>query len=181
MTDSTAAPQPSPAYRWLVLVVISLAMFGNYYIYDSIAPIADLLKSELGFTDENIGFLYSSYSVAAVVILLFGGVLVELVPLVLPVVHGVFGHQQCLGGRLLHLMQHFQFRLQFTEGRVEFPEPPAVDADVFLDLAETLLGARQLLLLLLAGFPVVLDRLLDPGHQASDGFQCGSVIPGGCG
>ena len=79
MTDTAvpAAPQPSSAYRWLVLVVISLAMFGNYYIYDSIAPIADLLKSELGFTDENIGGLYSAYSVAAVAILLFGGVLVD--------------------------------------------------------------------------------------------------------
>ena len=70
MTDSTAAPQPSPAYRWLVLVVISLAMFGNYYVYDSIAPIADILKSDLGFTDENIGGLYSVYSIAAVLVLL---------------------------------------------------------------------------------------------------------------
>ena len=60
-----------------MLVVISLAMFGNYYIYDSIAPIADLLKSDLGFTDENIGSLYSFYSIAAVVILLFGGMLVD--------------------------------------------------------------------------------------------------------
>ena len=39
---------PSPAYRWLVLIVISLAMFGNYYLYDSIAPIADMLKADLG-------------------------------------------------------------------------------------------------------------------------------------
>jgi nitrate/nitrite transporter NarK len=79
MTDTAvpATPQPSSAYRWLVLVVISLAMFGNYYIYDSIAPIADLLKSDLGFTDENIGSLYSFYSIAAVVILLFGGMLVD--------------------------------------------------------------------------------------------------------
>jgi hypothetical protein len=38
MTDTavsgTPASQPSSAYRWLVLVVISLAMFGNYYVYD---------------------------------------------------------------------------------------------------------------------------------------------------
>jgi len=70
-------PQPSPAYRWLVLIVISLATFGNYYIYDSIAPIADILKSDLGFTDENIGSLYSMYSIAAVIILLFGGMIVD--------------------------------------------------------------------------------------------------------
>ena len=81
MTDSSAtavpAPQPSSAYRWLVLIVISLAMFGNYYIYDSIAPIADILKSELDFTDENIGSLYSVYSIAAVLVLLIGGMIVD--------------------------------------------------------------------------------------------------------
>ena len=81
MTDTavsgTPASQPSSAYRWLVLVVISLAMFGNYYIYDSIAPIADILKSDLGFSDENIGSLYSVYSVAAVLILLAGGMIVD--------------------------------------------------------------------------------------------------------
>lgn len=66
-----------PAYRWLVLVVISLAMFGNYYVYDSIAPIADMLKADLGFTDSNIGSLYSWYSIAAVIVLLLGGVFID--------------------------------------------------------------------------------------------------------
>ena len=74
MTDTSvssgATSQPSPAYRWLVLVVISVAMFGNYYVYDSIAPIADLLKSELGFTDANYGMLFSVYSAAAIIVLL---------------------------------------------------------------------------------------------------------------
>lgn len=81
MTDTIAAgastPQPSPAYRWLVLIVISVAMFGNYYVYDSIAPIADILKSELGFTDANYGMLFSAYSLAAVIVLLLGGVIID--------------------------------------------------------------------------------------------------------
>jgi MFS family permease len=81
MTDTSASgaltPQPSPAYRWLVLVVISVAMFGNYYVYDSIAPIADILKSELGFTDANYGMLFSIYSFAAVIVLLLGGVIID--------------------------------------------------------------------------------------------------------
>jgi MFS family permease len=71
------APQPSSMYRWVVLVVISLAMFANYYVYDSIAPIADLLKSELGFTDANYGMLFSVYSLAAVIVLLLGGVVID--------------------------------------------------------------------------------------------------------
>ena len=69
--------EPPRAYRWLVLVFISLAMFGNYYIYDSIAPIADILKSDLGFTDENIGQMYSVYSFAAIFVLLFGGIFID--------------------------------------------------------------------------------------------------------
>lgn len=69
--------QPPRAYRWLVLLVISFAMFGNYYVYDSIAPIADMLKSSLDFTDENIGSLYTAYSIAAVIVLLLGGVAVD--------------------------------------------------------------------------------------------------------
>ncbi|MCF8298251.1 MAG: MFS transporter [Melioribacteraceae bacterium] len=74
---SAEKPRPSVLYRWTVLIFISLAMFGNYYIYDSIAPIADMLKSELAFTDENIGQMYSFYSIAAVVILLIGGVVID--------------------------------------------------------------------------------------------------------
>ena len=72
-----ALPEPTTFYRWLVLVVISLAMFGNYYVYDSIAPIADILKAQRGFTDANIGSLYSVYSIAAVIVLLAGGIIID--------------------------------------------------------------------------------------------------------
>jgi len=73
-----SSPAPPPAsYRWIVLIVISVAMFANYYVYDSIAPIADILKSDLGFTDANIGSLYSVYSIAAVIVLLLGGVVID--------------------------------------------------------------------------------------------------------
>lgn len=77
MTNEFKAQQPSPFYRWTVLIFISLAMFGNYYIYDSIAPIADMLKSELGFSDVNIGSLYSVYSFAAVFILIISGPIID--------------------------------------------------------------------------------------------------------
>jgi len=70
-------PQPSTFYRWAVLIFVSLAMFGNYYIYDSIAPIADLLKSQLGFSDTNIGSLNSIYSFAAVFILIVSGPIID--------------------------------------------------------------------------------------------------------
>ncbi|MBN2347443.1 MAG: MFS transporter [Bacteroidales bacterium] len=69
--------KPSLIFRWLVLFVVSLAMFGNYYLYDSIAPVADLLTSQLGFSAKNIGQLYSFYSYAAIVALIFGGIFID--------------------------------------------------------------------------------------------------------
>src|SRR3974390_3844622 len=70
-------PQPSQFYRWLVLIVVSLAMFGNYYIYDSINPLEDIFRQQLNFSASMFGRLNSSYSIAAVVTLLFGGYLGE--------------------------------------------------------------------------------------------------------
>jgi MFS family permease len=60
-----------------MLVFVSLAMFGNYYPYDAVAPVADILSEQLGFTDEQIGSLYSVYSVAAVLVLLAGGYIID--------------------------------------------------------------------------------------------------------
>lgn len=70
-------PKPSPLYRWVVLLFVSISMFGNYYVYDSAAPVFDLLSSQLGFTDQQLGLLYSVYSVAAVLVLLGGGYIID--------------------------------------------------------------------------------------------------------
>jgi len=68
---------PPPVYRWAVLVMISLAMFGNYYVYDCISPMADVLKARLGYSDSNIGLLQAIYSVPNVVMVLIGGLIVD--------------------------------------------------------------------------------------------------------
>jgi MFS family permease len=69
---------PVPVFfRWTVLVVISLAMFGNYYVYDAISPIADVLKAQLGFSDSNIGLLNAIYSVPNVFMVLIGGIVID--------------------------------------------------------------------------------------------------------
>jgi len=70
-------PEPPQWYRWLVLVLISLAMFGNYYIYDSISPLADVLKAQLGFSDSNIGLLNAIYSIPNVFMVLIGGMVID--------------------------------------------------------------------------------------------------------
>ena len=70
-------PPPPKFYRWAVLVVISLAMFGNYYVYDAVSPIADLLKAQIGFSDTKIGTLNGIYSVPNVIMVLIGGIIVD--------------------------------------------------------------------------------------------------------
>ncbi len=72
-----ARPRPSTFYRWTVLIFVSLAMGGNYYIYDSINPLEGIFKEQLGFTATQFAWLNSSYSVAAVLTLLIGGIVID--------------------------------------------------------------------------------------------------------
>jgi MFS family permease len=70
-------PEPPKSLRWVVLVLISLAMFGNYYVYDSISPLADVLKAQLGFSDANIGLLNAIYSFPNIIMVLVGGIIID--------------------------------------------------------------------------------------------------------
>lgn len=74
---SSTKPAPPRFFRWVVLVLISLAMFGNYYIYDAISPMADLLASQLGFSDSNIGLLQAIYSIPNIFMVLIGGFIID--------------------------------------------------------------------------------------------------------
>ena len=73
----TNPQQPSVLYRWTVLVFVALTSFGNYYIYDSINPLERIFIDQLGFSAERFGWLNSSYSVAAVLTLLIGGIIID--------------------------------------------------------------------------------------------------------
>jgi MFS family permease len=84
MSHSNGAPKgvenirkPSLLLRWTVLIFLGLAMFGNYYVYDSIAPIADMLETELGFSDSAIGTLNAVYSIPNLVMVLLGGIIID--------------------------------------------------------------------------------------------------------
>jgi MFS family permease len=72
-----ARPEPSLLYRWTVLVIVSIAMGGNYYIYDSINPLERIFIDKLGFSATAFGWMNSSYSVAAVATLLIGGIIID--------------------------------------------------------------------------------------------------------
>ena len=63
--------------RWWVLGLISLSNLGGYYIYDAIAPVADLLHRQLGFSYAEIGTLNAIYSLPNIGIALVGGMLAD--------------------------------------------------------------------------------------------------------
>ena len=70
-------PLPPPLFRWAVLLFMSLAMFGNYYTYDAVAPLASMLTKELGFDDTQLGLLNAIYSFPNIVMVLVGGIIVD--------------------------------------------------------------------------------------------------------
>lgn len=81
MTDNFIVPKeksyPPELFRWLLLVFVSLAMFGNYYVYDSISPLADLLSTQLRFSDSDIGLLNAIYSFPNIIMVLVGGIIID--------------------------------------------------------------------------------------------------------
>ncbi len=73
----TKRPEPTRFFRWMVLVFLSLAMFGSYYAYDALSPLADVLKQQLGFSDANIGFLQAIYSFPNIFTVVVGGFIID--------------------------------------------------------------------------------------------------------
>lgn len=76
-TGAVAGQQPGRMVAWVVAVLVAVSLYGNYYVYDSIGPVADLLQQQRGFTDSQIALLNAIYSLPNVVLILVGGVLVD--------------------------------------------------------------------------------------------------------
>ncbi|MGH8253195.1 MAG: MFS transporter [Steroidobacteraceae bacterium] len=68
---------PSFAAQSVMFTAAALLMLGNYYVYDSIGPVADMLVRQLGYTQTQIGTLNAVYSVPNVFLVLVGGVLTD--------------------------------------------------------------------------------------------------------
>ena len=76
-TKPAAAPEPPRFYRWAVLIIISLAMFANYYVFDALAPVSKFLTEKLGYTDEQYGALFTAYNIGALLALLLAGPIID--------------------------------------------------------------------------------------------------------
>jgi MFS family permease len=73
----TARPTPSLGAQVLFFVCAALVMLGNYYVYDAIGPVAELLSQQLHFSDTQIGTLNAIYSLPNIFLVVVGGVLVD--------------------------------------------------------------------------------------------------------
>ncbi len=77
LAAATVTPPPTPSYRWIVLLAMSVALYGSYYAFDYIGPLAPLLSRQLHFSDSQIGLLQAVYSLPNIVAMLVCGVLID--------------------------------------------------------------------------------------------------------
>lgn len=64
-------------YRLVILLVVSLMIFGSYFAYDSVGAIEDYLMRSMGIGQRDIGAMYSLYSWGAIFTLLASGWLID--------------------------------------------------------------------------------------------------------
>ena len=67
---NVSAKQKKQWWRWLILLVVSLVMFGSYYIYDSLSPINEFIQQDMGIDNAKFGLLFSFYSLPNLLFLL---------------------------------------------------------------------------------------------------------------
>jgi MFS family permease len=80
-TDTIAAAGPfhpsRGTYRFVVLVIAGLLTFGSYFAYDSVGALVDTLLKAWNTDRQAIGGLYTLYSVAAILVVFLGGMLID--------------------------------------------------------------------------------------------------------
>lgn len=63
--------------KWLMLALAALTIMGSYYTYDSIAPVAAMLRDQRGFTQLQIGQLNAVFNLPNIALALVGGILID--------------------------------------------------------------------------------------------------------
>ena len=63
--------------KWLMLLLAALTIMGSYYTYDSIAPIAAMLRDQRGFTQSQIGLLNAVFNLPNIALALVGGIVID--------------------------------------------------------------------------------------------------------
>ncbi len=69
---------PSRAlYRFTVLIFVASLSFGSYFAYDIVSGLAPNLVEELDVTRGTVGAFFTFYHIAAIILVLFGGILID--------------------------------------------------------------------------------------------------------
>lgn len=64
-------------YRFTILLFVSLLTYGSYFAYDSVGAIAPTLLKVLNVDRSAIGTMYTVYSIAAILSVFLGGMLID--------------------------------------------------------------------------------------------------------
>lgn len=64
-------------FRYSLLFFSAMLPFGSYFAYDSIGALANTLTEKLHLARSTVGSLYTAYSIAAIFIVFFGGMLID--------------------------------------------------------------------------------------------------------
>ncbi len=76
--EAAGAFHPSRAiYRFTILIFVASLSFGSYFAYDIVGGLAPTLVDELGAGRGTIGAFFAAYSVAAILAVLIGGMLID--------------------------------------------------------------------------------------------------------
>jgi nitrate/nitrite transporter NarK len=79
MGDLNKTAEISAFFRWSALFLMSFVVLATYLVYDSISPIGELIKQDLGISSARFGSLYSAYSIPNSFLFLtfFGGIFLD--------------------------------------------------------------------------------------------------------
>ncbi len=171
--DAAQMKPPSAAYRWTVLLFVSITMgCGTYYIYDSIHPLQRIFVEQLHFTATTFGMLNSAYAASAIVTLLIGGAIIDRVGTQRAV--PLFAVICCLGAALTAASGHVG---TIIAGRVLL----GLGGESLVVAATTVIAKwfRGKELALAFGIKVMIARLASVAADNSAGWASGVFYPQG--
>jgi len=65
--------------RWFILVLMGLVIFGSYYAYDAVSPIANYIIKDMDISRAQYGLLFSLYSAPNIIMVLLGGIFLDII------------------------------------------------------------------------------------------------------
>ncbi len=78
MSQKATQTEKNGSYvRWIALLLISLVIFANYYVFRALSPIKTVLMSQFDFSNADYGIIVSFYSITNIFMCILGGILLD--------------------------------------------------------------------------------------------------------